>query len=56
MDVVMVATQEISVEDASLLQLNQGRNKSLWTNLPAVEVTVTGMGYDLVLVDTRLYY
>ena len=54
MDAVLVATQEKAVEVAALLQLKQGRNRSICTKLPAVEVAVVGMGYALVVVDTGL--
>ena len=56
MDAVVVATQENAVKVAALLQLKQVRNKSMWMNLPAVEVAVVGMWYALVAVDTRLDY
>ena len=56
MDAVVVVTQENAVEVATLLQLKQGRNMSMWTKLPAVEVAVVGMGYDLVAVDTGIDY
>ena len=56
MYVVVVATQEKAVEVAALLQLKQGRNRSMWTKLPDVEVAVVGMGYALVAVDTKLDY
>ena len=52
----MVATQEKVVEVAALLQLTQGRNRSMWTMLPAVEVAVVGIGYALITVDTELDY
>ena len=52
----MVATQEKAVKVAALLQLKQGRNKSMWTKLPAVEAAVAGMGYALVAVDNGLDY
>ena len=48
--------QEKLVKAAALLQLKQGRNKSRWTNLPAVEVVVAGMGCALVAVDTGIDY
>ena len=56
MDTVVAATQEKSIEDASLLQLKQGLNKSMWMKLPSVEVAVVGMGCALVAVDTGLDY
>ena len=56
MDAVVVAMQEKAVEVAALLQLKQGRNKSMWMKLPAVEVAVAGMGHALVAVDTGLDY
>ena len=52
----MVATQKKVVGVAVLLQLKQGRNRSMWTKIPAVEVLVVGIGYDLVAVDTGLDY
>ena len=56
MDAVVVTTQEKAVEVAALLRLKHGRNKSMWMNLPDVEVAVVGMGYALVAVDTGLDY
>ena len=56
MDVVVLLTQENEVEVAALLQLKQGRNKSMWMKMPAVEVVVVGMGYALVAVDTGIDY
>ena len=56
MDAVVVATQGKAVEVAALLQLKQGRNRSMWMKLLAVEFMVVGMGYDLVAVDTGLDY
>ena len=52
MDAVVVVMQEKAVEVAALLKLKQGRNKSMWSNLTAVEVAVAGMGYALVTVHT----
>ena len=48
--------QEKLVKAAALLQLKQGRNKSMWMRLQAVEIAVVGMGYALVTVDTGLDY
>ena len=48
--------QEKAVEVVYLLQLKQGRNKSMWTKLPAVEFAVAGIGYALVAVNTVLDY
>ena len=56
MDAVVVAIQEKEVEVEALLQLKQGRNRSTWMNLLAVEVAVVGMGYALVAVDNGLDY
>ena len=56
MDTVVVATQEKAAEVAALLQLKQGRNRSIWKKLPTVEVAVVGMGYALVAVDTGFDY
>ena len=56
MDAVVVAKQEKEVEVAELLQLKQGRNRSTWMKLPAMEVAVVGMGYALVAVGTGLDY
>ena len=52
----MVATQEKVVGVAALLQLKQGRNRSMWTKMSAVEVAVVGIRCDLVAVDTGLDY
>ena len=56
MDTLVVAMQEKAVEVAALLQLKQGRIRSIWMKLLAVEVVVVGMGYALVAVDTGLEY
>ena len=56
MDAVVVAKQEKAVDVSSLLQLKQGRNRSMWMNLLAMQVAVAGMGYTMVAVDTGLDY
>ena len=56
MDAFVVAMQEKAVEVAAFLQLKEGRNRSIRRKLPAVEVTVVGMGYALVAVDTGIDY
>ena len=56
MNAFVVAKQEKAVEVKALLQLKQGRNRSVWMKLLAVEIAVVGMGYALVEVDTRLDY
>ena len=52
----VVAMQEKAVEVAALLQLKQGRNRSMWMKLPAMEVAVVVTGYALFPVDTGLDY
>ena len=54
MGTVVVATQEKAVKVTALLQLKQGRNRSMWMKLPDVEVAVVGMGYDLVVPDLTI--